>query len=193
MATQLQIARAGQITAEVEYVAQQENLEPGFIADEVGAGRLVVPANKVHLAGNLKPIAIGRAVTTKINANIGASDVRSSLEGEIEKMETALEAGADAIMDLSTGGDLDQIRQELLGRCPVPFGTVPIYEVIVGRNVEEIDHETILEVIEKQAGQGVDFFTIHAGVLKEHLGLLENRVCGIVSREIGRASCRERV
>jgi len=182
MATQLQIARAGQISDEVKYVAQQENLEPGFIADELAAGRLVVPTNKVHLGGNLKPIAIGRAVTTKINANIGASDVRSSLEGEIEKMETALEAGADAIMDLSTGGDLDHIRTELLARCPVPFGTVPIYEVIVGRNVEQIDHKAILEVIEKQAKQGVDFFTIHAGVLKEHLGLLENRVCGIVSR-----------
>jgi phosphomethylpyrimidine synthase len=182
MATQLQIARAGRISDEVEYVAQQENLEPGFIADEVGAGRLVIPANRVHLAANLKPIAIGRAVTTKINANIGASDVRSSLEGEIEKLRTALDAGADAIMDLSTGGDLDHIRTELLARCPVPFGTVPIYEVIIDRNVEDIDRDAILKVIEKQAKQGVDFFTIHAGVLKEHLGLLESRVCGIVSR-----------
>ena len=103
MPTQLQSALSGKITAEVEYVAAREGLEPGFISNEIAVGRLVIPANKVHLASNLKPIAIGRAVTTKINANIGASDVRSSLEGEIEKLQTALEAGADAVMDLSTG------------------------------------------------------------------------------------------
>ncbi|HIJ70514.1 MAG TPA: phosphomethylpyrimidine synthase ThiC [Planctomycetes bacterium] len=182
MPTQLQSALEGKITAEVEYVANRENLEPGFIKDELAAGRLVIPANRVHLASNLKPVAIGRAVATKINANIGASNVRSSLEGEIEKLQTALDAGADAVMDLSTGGDLDHIREELLARCPAPFGTVPIYEVIIDRNVEDIDHDTILKVIRKQAKQGVDFFTIHAGVLKEHLALLKSRVCGIVSR-----------
>jgi len=182
MPTQLQSVLDGDITAEVEYVGAREGLQPGFISNEIAAGRLVIPANKVHLADNLKPMAIGRAVTTKINANIGASDVRSSLEGEIEKLQTALDAGADAVMDLSTGGDLDNIRTELLARCPVPFGTVPIYEVIIDRNVEDIDRGAILKVIEKQAEQGVDFFTIHAGVLKEHLSLLERRVCGIVSR-----------
>jgi phosphomethylpyrimidine synthase len=182
MPTQLQSALSGKITAEVEYVGLREGLQPGFICNEVAVGRLVIPANKVHLAANLKPIAIGRAVTTKINANIGASDVRSSLEGEIEKLQTALDAGADAIMDLSTGGDLDHIRTELLARCPAPFGTVPIYEVIIDRNVEDIDRDAILKVVEKQAEQGVDFFTIHAGVLKEHLDLLESRICGIVSR-----------
>jgi len=180
--TQLQSALADKITAEVEYVASREGLEPGLVSNELAAGRLVIPSNKVHLADNLKPIAIGRAVTTKINANIGASDVRSSLEGEIEKLQTALDVGADAIMDLSTGGDLDHIRTELLARCPAPFGTVPIYEVIIDRNVEDIDRDAILKVIEKQAKQGVDFFTIHAGVLKEHLPLLQSRTCGIVSR-----------
>ena len=182
MPTQLQNALSGKITAEVEYVAAREHLQPGVISNELAAGRLVIPANKVHLAANLEPMAIGRAVTTKINANIGASDVRSSLEGEVEKLQTALDAGADAIMDLSTGGDLDHIRTELLARCPVPFGTVPIYEVIIDRNVEDIDRDAILEVIQKQAAQGVDFFTIHAGVLKEHLPLLQSRTCGIVSR-----------
>ncbi|MHC5061182.1 MAG: phosphomethylpyrimidine synthase ThiC [Planctomycetota bacterium] len=182
MPTQLESALAGNITAEVEYVASREGLEPGFVSGEIAAGRLVIPANKVHLASNLKPMAIGRAVTTKINANIGASDVRSSLAGEIEKLQTALDTGADAIMDLSTGGDLDHIRTELLAHCPVPFGTVPIYEAIIDRDVEDIDHDTLLKVIEKQAAQGIDFFTIHAGVLKEHLPLLENRICGIVSR-----------
>jgi phosphomethylpyrimidine synthase len=108
--------------------------------------------------------------------------VRSDLEHEVEKLKVALEAGADAVMDLSTGGDLDAIRRRLLDECPVPFGTVPIYEVIVGRGVEDIDHDTILKVIEKQAAQGVDFFTIHAGLLREHLDLISGRVCGIVSR-----------
>ena len=182
MPTQLQNALSGKITAEVEYVAAREHLQPGVISNELAAGRLVIPANKVHLAANLEPMAIGRAVTTKINANSGASVVRSALEGEVEKLQTALDAGADAIMDLSTGGDLDHIRTELLARCPVPFGTVPIYEVIIDRNVEDIDRDAILEVIQKQAAQGVDFFTIHAGVLKEHLPLLQSRTCGIVSR-----------
>ena len=182
MPTQLQSARQGKITEEVKSVARKEKLDPHFIADEISAGRLIIPANKIHLADNLVPIAIGRAVTVKVNANIGASNVRSSLAGEIEKMQVALDAGADTIMDLSTGGDLDQIRRGLLSCCPVPFGTVPIYEVIVDRNVEDIDYDTILKVIEKQAKQGVDFFTIHAGLLKEHLNLISSRVCGIVSR-----------
>jgi phosphomethylpyrimidine synthase len=121
-------------------------------------------------------------LATKVNANIGTSSERCSVEAEIEKMQAALAVGADTIMDLSTGGNLDDIRCELLARCPVPFGTVPIYEVIQDRNVEDIDSKVILEVIEKQAKQGVDFFTIHAGVLKEHLPLTANRTAGIVSR-----------
>ncbi|MBA7645194.1 Phosphomethylpyrimidine synthase [subsurface metagenome] len=182
MATQLQIARTGTITDEVKLVAQTENVDAESIRDEVAAGRLVIPANKLHLETGLKPIGIGRALRTKVNANIGTSSVRSSVEAEIEKMEAALEAGADAIMDLSTGGDLDDTREKLLAQCPVPFGTVPIYQVIVGRRVEDIDKKIILQVIEKQAKQGVDFFTIHAGVLREYLPLLESRVGGIVSR-----------
>ncbi len=182
MPTQLQLARAGKITPEMNTVAQNEGLRAELIKNEVAAGRLVIPANKLHLKTNLKPIGIGRALTVKINANIGASSVRSSVEQEIEKMNVALEAGADTIMDLSTGGGLDEIRQQLLARCPVPFGTVPIYQAIEDKNVEDINGELILETIEKQAKQGVDFFTIHAGVLKEHLPLLEKRVAGIVSR-----------
>lgn len=182
MTTQLEIARSGKISNEVKYVAQKEGLDVATIADDLAAGRLVIPANKIHLADNLIPVGIGRAVSVKINANIGASDVRSSLEGEMEKLNAALGLGADAIMDLSTGGDLDHIRQQLLARCPAPFGTVPIYEAIIDKNVEDINHDLILRVVEKQAQQGVDFFTIHAGVLKEHLDLLGSRVCGIVSR-----------
>ncbi len=182
MATQLQIARTGTITDEVKFVAEVENVDSVLIRDELSAGRLVIPANKLHLKTNLTPAGIGRVLTTKVNANIGTSSVRCSIEAEIEKMKAALAAGADTIMDLSTGGNLDEIRQKLLARCPVPFGTVPIYEMIKGRNVEDINSKIILGIIEKQAKQGVDFFTIHAGVLREHLPLLENRVAGIVSR-----------
>jgi phosphomethylpyrimidine synthase len=134
------------------------------------------------LKTNLFPTGIGRVLTTKVNANIGASSIRSSVEAELEKMQAALAAGADAIMDLSTGGNLDEMRERLLAECPVPFGTVPIYQVIENRGVEDIDEQIILEIIERQAKQGVDFFTIHAGILKEHLPLLEKRVAGIVSR-----------
>lgn len=182
MSTQLQLARQGQISEEMKVAAQREGVDVHLIRSELAAGRLVIPANKIHLASNLKPAAIGRAVSVKINANIGCSSVRSSLDGEIEKMKVALEAGADAVMDLSTGGNLDEIRQKLIGICPVMFGTVPVYEVIVGRGVEDIDYSTILQIIEKQAQQGVDFFTIHAGLLREHLELIPRRICGIVSR-----------
>ena len=182
MATQLQIAKTGTITDQVKFVSQTENVGAELVRAELAAGRLIIPANKLHIKTNLKPVGIGRILTTKVNANIGTSNVRCSVETEIEKMKTALAVGADAIMDLSTGGDLDAIRQQLLAKCPAPFGTVPIYEVVVDRDVKDIDRKTIFEVIEKQAKQGVDFFTIHAGVLKEHLSLLEGRVAGIVSR-----------
>ncbi len=182
MTTQLQTAQAGTISEQVEFVAEAESIDAGFIREEIAAGRLVIPANIQHLKTNLKPVGIGRALSTKVNANIGMSSIRSTIEDELEKMQIALDAGADAIMDLSTGGNLDQTRERLLAECPVPFGTVPIYQVIENRDVEDINEKIILEVIEKQAKQGVDFFTIHAGVLKEHLPLLENRVAGIVSR-----------
>jgi phosphomethylpyrimidine synthase len=182
MATQLQIARGGTISDEVRIVAGVENVDAELIRDEIAAGQLVIPANKRHLKNNLKPAGIGRVFTTKVNANIGTSSVRSSINTELKKMQAALDAGADTIMDLSTGGNLDETREKLLAQCPVPFGTVPIYQVIEDRGVEDIDSRIILQIIERQARQGVDFFTIHAGVLKEHLSLLENRVAGIVSR-----------
>jgi phosphomethylpyrimidine synthase len=182
MATQLQIAGEGTISDQAGQVAKNENIDAAVVRDELAAGRLVIPANKLHLKTNLVPTGIGRVLTTKVNANIGASSIRSTIEAELEKMQAALAVGADAIMDLSTGGNLDVIRERLLAECPVPFGTVPIYQVIENRSVEDINEQIILEVIEKQAKQGVDFFTIHAGVLKEHLPLLEKRVAGIVSR-----------
>ena len=182
MTTQIEYARSGQITDPMRTVAEKEGLSAELVREQIASGRLVIPANRIHLAGNLIPTGIGRAASTKINANIGCSSVRSDLDYEIQKLKTALEAGADAVMDLSTGGDLDTIRKRLLDECPAPFGTVPIYEVIVGRGVDQIDHAAILKVVEKQAAQGVDFFTIHAGLLREHLDLIDRRVCGIVSR-----------
>jgi phosphomethylpyrimidine synthase len=182
MTTQLQAAKTVAITKQIKFVSKNENLETEVVKAELAAGRLVIPANKLHLKTNLKPVGIGRVLRTKVNANIGTSSERCSIQAEIEKMQAALAVHADAIMDLSTGGDLDEIRCELLACCPVPFGTVPIYEMIKDRNVEDINNNIILDVIEKQAKQGVDFFTIHAGVLKEHLPLLKSRVAGIVSR-----------
>jgi phosphomethylpyrimidine synthase len=182
MTTQLQAAKAGILTEQIRFVAEIENIEAELVLTELAAGRLVIPANRLHIKTNLKPTGIGRALRTKVNANIGTSTERFSVQAEIEKMQAALAAGTDTIMDLSTGGNLDEIRCELLAQCPVPFGTVPIYEMIKDRDVADINNKIILEVIEKQAKQGVDFFTIHAGVLKEHLPLLENRVAGIVSR-----------
>ncbi len=182
MTTQLQAAKAGTFTEQIRVIAESENIEAELVRAELAAGRLVIPANKLHLKNNLMPTGIGRVLRTKVNANIGTSSERCSAQAEIEKMQVALAAGTDTIMDLSTGGNLDEIRCELLVCCPVPFGTVPIYEMIKDRDVEDINNKIIYEVIEKQAKQGVDFFTIHAGVLKEHLPLLEHRVAGIVSR-----------
>lgn len=156
MATQLQIARDGTISNEVRTVAQVENVDAELIRDELAAGRLVIPANKLHLKSDpstslgtsLVPAGIGRVLATKVNANIGTSSVRCSVDAELDKMQTALDAGADAVMDLSTGGDLDTTREALLARCPVPFGTVPIYQIIENRGVEEIDNKVILRIIE---------------------------------------------
>jgi len=182
MATQIELARGGEITQCMVEVAGAESVDAAALRDEIAAGRAVIPANRLHLQKCLKPRGIGRILSTKVNANIGLSSLRSTVEEEMVKLHVALDAGADAVMDLSTGGNLDTIRERLLAECPVPFGTVPIYEIIVDRDVEEISHKAILATIEKQARQGVDFFTIHAGILREHLPLISKRVAGIVSR-----------
>jgi phosphomethylpyrimidine synthase len=130
----------------------------------------------------LDPTGIGRMITTKINANIGASPVSSSTDEEVEKLRWAQRYGADTLMDLSTGGDLGACRQAIVDHATIPIGTVPIYSMIVGRRIEDLTYDVILKEIERQARQGVDYFTIHAGVLREHLPLVGPRVCGIVSR-----------
>src|SRR5436190_1616920 len=236
--TQLEAARKGVITGEMRRVAQRECARPEFISDEVARGRLVIPANKRHLAGSagaapangqgrtypdaavghpgaaaearlwvnqsvaqrwavirdpsvlrgeraprrLDPTGIGRMITTKINANIGASPVTSGTAEEVEKLEWAQKYGADTLMDLSTGGDLAACRQAIIDHATIPIGTVPIYSMIVGRAIEDLSYDVVLKEIERQAEQGVDYFTIHAGVLREHLPLIGPRVTGIVSR-----------
>jgi phosphomethylpyrimidine synthase len=229
--TQLEAARSALITPEMRRVAARECVTPEFVRDEVARGRLVIPANRHHLAGSggaapaagngpergypdippghwvnqtvvqrwavmndpahlrgerapkrLDPTGIGRLITTKINANIGASPVTSDTAAEVEKLHWAQRFGADTLMDLSTGGDLAACRQAIIDHATIPIGTVPIYSMIIGRRIEDLTPAVILAEIERQARQGVDYFTIHAGVLREHLPLVAPRVTGIVSR-----------
>jgi phosphomethylpyrimidine synthase len=181
--TQLEQARLGIVTPEMRRVAAREpHLSPEQVRDEVAAGRMIVPANRVHLGYRLDPMAIGRASTTKVNANLGASPVSSRTAEEVEKLKWAVRWGADTVMDLSTGGDLDACREAILAESTVPIGTVPIYSMIRGRRIEDLSHDAILAEIEHQAKQGVDYFTIHAGVLREHLPFVKDRLIGIVSR-----------
>ena len=181
--TQLEYARLGTITPEMERVAAREgHLTAAQVRDEVAAGRMVIPANKVHLSHQLDPMAIGRASKTKINANMGASPVSSGTDEEVEKLRWAERWGADTVMDLSTGGDLDACREAILQASTVPIGTVPIYSMIIGRKIEDLDRDLILNTLQHQAQQGVDYFTIHAGVLQEHLEFVRDRLIGIVSR-----------
>jgi phosphomethylpyrimidine synthase len=181
--TQLEQARSGAISPEMKRVALREpHLSPQQIRVEIAAGRMIVPANTVHLKYKLEPMCIGRASLTKINANMGASPVSSGTDEEIEKLKWAERWGADTVMDLSTGGDLDECRQAIIQSSTVPIGTVPIYSMILGREIEQLTHGVILKELEKQARQGVDYFTIHAGVLREHLPFVRKRLIGIVSR-----------
>ena len=186
--TQLELARAGAVTPEMHRVAEGEGLPPERIRQELAAGRLVIPVNRVHLGGagqtgaRLDACGIGRALTTKINANIGASPLKSSREDELLKLKCAVKYGADAVMDLSTGADLDEIREFLIANATVPFGTVPIYSMIADKPIEQLTCDDILETIRVHAAQGVDFFTIHAGLLRRHLPLVGKRKMGIVSR-----------
>jgi len=181
--TQLEAARQGIITPEMEYVARREDLEPELIRAEVARGRMVIPANKVHLRKRLEPMCIGIAARCKINANIGNSAVTGTIEEELEKLHTAVHLGADTVMDLSTGGNIDAIRQAIIDASPVPIGTVPIYQAVQQiKDVRDLTPQMLLDMVEHQARQGVDYMTIHAGVLLEYIPLTENRITGIVSR-----------
>ena len=179
--TQLESARKGIVTPEMEFVAKREDLDPELICAEVARGRMVIPANKVHLKKKLEPMAIGVASKCKINANIGNSAVTGKVDDELEKLHTAVHLGADTVMDLSTGGNIDGIRQAIIDASPVPIGTVPIYQAIQQvKDPTDLTPQQMLDHVEHQAKQGVDYMTIHAGVLSNMP--LTRRVTGIVSR-----------
>ena len=181
--TQMAAARNGEITDAMRVVARREGLDVETVRSEVARGRLIIPANVRHLAGRLEPMAIGKVASVKINANIGNSAVTSSIDEELEKLRLAVRYGADTVMDLSTGKDIDLVREAIIGASTVPIGTVPIYQaVLMGKELEELTANDLLDVVEHQAQQGVDYMTIHAGILLEHLPLVYGRVTGIVSR-----------
>lgn len=190
--TQLAAARAGVITPEMEYVAIRENcgrdmsaagaITPEFVRGEIAAGRAIIPSNRKH--PELEPMIIGRNFAVKINANIGNSAVSSSRAEEVEKMVWAIRWGADTVMDLSTGRDIHEIREHIMRNSPVPIGTVPIYQALekVGGVAEKLTWDVFRDTLYEQAEQGVDYFTIHAGVRRDHIPLTADRITGIVSR-----------
>src|SRR5437762_271085 len=181
--TQLEAARRDTTTPEMAFVAAREDLDPELVRSEVARGRMVIPANVHHLKGRLEPMAIGVASACKINANIGNSAVTGKVDDELEKLHTAVRLGADTVMDLSTGGNIDGIRQAIIDASPVPIGTVPAYQIIQNvKDPRDITPRMLLDMVEHQARQGVDYMTIHAGVLKEYIHLTRDRITGIVSR-----------
>jgi phosphomethylpyrimidine synthase len=179
--SQMHYARKGLITEEMAYIAEREKITPELVRDEVARGRMIIPANINH--PELEPMCIGVTSLCKINANIGNSAVTSNIDEELKKLHTSVHYGADTVMDLSTGGDIHEIREAILRHSPVPIGTVPIYEAISRvKRAEDLTANLMLEVIEEQAAQGVDYMTIHAGVLIQYLPLVSKRITGIVSR-----------
>jgi phosphomethylpyrimidine synthase len=180
--TQMHYARRGEITPEMEFVAIREGVRPEFVRDELARGRAIIPANVNH--PELEPVIIGRNFLVKINANIGNSAVASSIEEEVEKMVWSIRWGADTVMDLSTGANIHETREWILRNAPVPIGTVPIYQALekVDGKAEELTWEIYRDTLIEQAEQGVDYFTIHAGVLLRYIPLTARRVTGIVSR-----------
>jgi phosphomethylpyrimidine synthase len=180
--TQLHYARQGVITPEMEFIAIRENLDPEFVRSEVARGRAIIPANINHPES--EPMIIGRNFLVKINANIGNSAVASSIEEEVEKMRWATKWGADTVMDLSTGKNIHETREWIIRNSPVPIGTVPIYQALekVGGKAEELTWEIYRDTLIEQCEQGVDYFTVHAGVLLRFIPLTARRVTGIVSR-----------
>ena len=179
--TQITRARAGEITPEILKVAEKEKRTPESIRAEVAAGTVVIPANINHKS--LEPIGIGKTLFTKINANIGNSTLSSCPKMELEKLHTALKYGADTVMDLSTGSNITNIRQTIVNNSPAPIGTVPVYEALSRiKSADQLTDELILQVIREQAEQGVDYMTIHAGLLREHIPMAKERMLRIVSR-----------
>jgi phosphomethylpyrimidine synthase len=181
--TQIEMARQGTISDEMKYVAAREGLDPEGVRSEVARGRMIIPANTVHLGLGLEPMAIGIRARCKVNANIGNSAVTSNIDNELAKLQMAADLGADTVMDLSTGGNIDAIRRAIIAASRVPVGTVPIYQAIQHvKKVEDLSPRDLLAMVEHQAKQGVDYMTIHAGILRDYIPLTAHRVTGIVSR-----------
>ena len=180
--TQMHYAKKGMITSEMEYIAIRENVDPEFVRSEVARGRAIIPSNINHPES--EPMIIGRNFLVKVNANIGNSAVTSSIEEEVEKLQWSAKWGADTVMDLSTGSDIHETREWIIRNAPVPIGTVPIYQALekVNGTPEDLTFDIFMDTIIEQAEQGVDYFTIHAGVLLPYIPLTAKRVTGIVSR-----------
>ncbi|MGB5035205.1 MAG: phosphomethylpyrimidine synthase ThiC [Blastocatellia bacterium] len=180
--SQMHYARKGELTEEMRFVALRENVDPEYVRSEVARGRAIIPANRLHPES--EPMIIGRNFLVKINANIGNSAVSSSIEEEVEKLTWSTKWGADTVMDLSTGKNIKETREMILRNSPVPIGTVPIYQALekVGGKAEDLNIDIFMETLEEQAQQGVDYFTIHSGVLLRYVPMTANRVTGIVSR-----------
>ena len=180
--SQMHYARKGELTEEMRFVALRENVAPEFVRDEVARGRAIIPANRKH--PEAEPMIIGRSFLVKVNANIGNSAVSSTIAEEVDKLRWAVKWGADTIMDLSTGTHIHETREWILRNSPVPVGTVPIYQALekVKGKIEALNIEVFLETLAEQAEQGVDYFTIHAGVLLRYVPLTAKRITGIVSR-----------
>lgn len=178
--TQLEQARAGAITKEMEIVASSENIKTKVLREKIESGLVVIPASVKH--SGLKPIGIGNGLRTKINANIGSSPNKAEIDFELEKLKVAIEAGADTVMDLSTGGNIDEIRQAILSNSNVPVGTVPIYQAAVKKDIIELTEDDFFDGIKKHIKDGVDFITVHCGVTKKAIPLVKKRLGGVVSR-----------
>ncbi|MBE6368256.1 MAG: phosphomethylpyrimidine synthase ThiC, partial [Lentisphaerae bacterium] len=178
--TQVAAARRGQITPAMRTVAQKERRTEEFIRRQVADGLIVIPANKNH--HNLDFMGIGRELYTKINANIGNSSLSGTVQEELQKLHSVQQYGADTVMDLSTGGDIAVIRQSIIANSRIPVGTVPAYEIVARYGRKNITEKNILQIILEQAQQGVDYMTIHAGLLQKHLPAALRRKLGIVSR-----------
>jgi phosphomethylpyrimidine synthase len=169
--TQMHYARQRLVTEEMEFVARREDVAPELVRSEVARGRMVIPANVRH--DRLEPMGIGVELLCKVNANIGNSAVTGEVGGELKKLSACLKYGADTVMDLSTGGDIDGIRKAIIEASPVPIGTVPVYQALqTAKDVTRMTADDLIGMLEHQAAQGVDYFTIHAGVLVEHLPLV---------------------
>lgn len=182
MTTQLESARQASVTPVMEQIARSENVPVDRVMDQVARGLAVIPFNPAHSCS--RPAAAGRMFRTKVNANIGRSRAKSCMSEEMQKLNVAVEAGADFVMDLTVGPELSELRKAMLDHCPVPLGTVPVYEAFSrsGGTTESLDEQTLIDVVREQAEDGVDFMTIHAGLLKEQVPLTASRLMGIVSR-----------